>query len=280
MTTTSENPARGLAHPLLPGRRGRGPLPDRRRRIRRVRRAPRRPGPADRARRTALAGRRRHHVRLRADGRPLVRQRPADRAPRPRTCPPTTWTALAARVTAAGWKVLRQLNDTDYGSREFAFLDPEGNAWSVGTLPRRAGGLTRPGVAARQHPGNRCEHVFVRISGTRVDASILHADLDAFFASVEQRDNPRLRGRPVIVGGGVVLAASYEAKARGVRGAMGGRRARGLCPDAIVVEPRIRRLHPGQQGRLRGVPGHHPAGRGAVHRRGVPGRRRAAPGVR
>jgi DNA polymerase-4 len=70
-------------------------------------------------------------------------------------------------------------------------------------------------------------------------ASIMHADLDAFYASVEQRDNPRLRGRPVIVGGGVVLAASYEAKARGVRTAMGGRAARLLCPDAIVVEPRM-----------------------------------------
>jgi DNA polymerase-4 len=70
-------------------------------------------------------------------------------------------------------------------------------------------------------------------------ATILHADLDAFYASVEQRDNPRLRGRPVIVGGGVVLAASYEAKALGVRTAMSGGQARRLCPYAIVVEPRM-----------------------------------------
>jgi DNA polymerase-4 len=71
------------------------------------------------------------------------------------------------------------------------------------------------------------------------DASILHADLDAFYASVEQRDDPALRGRPVIVGAGVVLAASYEAKACGVRTAMGGRQARQLCPHAIVVPPRM-----------------------------------------
>jgi DNA polymerase IV len=71
------------------------------------------------------------------------------------------------------------------------------------------------------------------------EASILHADLDSFFASVEQRDDPRLRGRPVIVGGGVVLAASYEAKAYGVRTAMGERRARSLCPHAVVVPPRF-----------------------------------------
>jgi len=68
---------------------------------------------------------------------------------------------------------------------------------------------------------------------------ILHADADSFFASVEQRDDPRLRGRPVIVGGGVVLAASYEAKAFGVRTAMGGRLARRLCPQAVVVPPRM-----------------------------------------
>jgi DNA polymerase-4 len=70
-------------------------------------------------------------------------------------------------------------------------------------------------------------------------ATILHADLDAFFASVEQRDDPALRGRPVLVGGGVVLAASYEAKARGVRTAMGGRQAKRLCPDAVVVPARM-----------------------------------------
>jgi DNA polymerase IV len=71
------------------------------------------------------------------------------------------------------------------------------------------------------------------------EPTILHADLDAFYASVEQRDNPSLRGRPVIVGGGVVLAASYEAKACGVRTAMGGAQARALCPRAVVVPPRF-----------------------------------------
>src|SRR3954470_12508171 len=71
------------------------------------------------------------------------------------------------------------------------------------------------------------------------EAAILHADVDSFYASVEQRDDPRLRGRPVIVGAGVVLAASYEAKALGVRTAMGGRRARALCPDPVVVPPRM-----------------------------------------
>src|SRR5437879_7648277 len=73
----------------------------------------------------------------------------------------------------------------------------------------------------------------------RKTASIMHADLDAFYASVEQRDDARLRGRPVIVGAGVVLAASYEARAYGVRTAMRGARARRMCPRAIVVEPRM-----------------------------------------
>ena len=66
-------------------------------------------------------------------------------------------------------------------------------------------------------------------------ATILHADLDAFYASVEQLLDPSLRGRPIAVGGGVVLAASYEAKAFGVRGGMSGRAARELCPDLVFV---------------------------------------------
>ncbi|HEX5616333.1 MAG TPA: DNA polymerase IV [Acidimicrobiia bacterium] len=70
-------------------------------------------------------------------------------------------------------------------------------------------------------------------------ATILHADLDSFYASVEQRDDPRLAGRPVAVGGGVVLAASYEAKAFGVRTAMSARQARSLCPHLVVVDARI-----------------------------------------
>src|SRR3954452_380347 len=71
------------------------------------------------------------------------------------------------------------------------------------------------------------------------EPSILHADADSFFASVEQRDDPRLLGRPVIVGSWVVLAASYEAKAYGIRTAMSGSQARRLCPRAVVVEPRF-----------------------------------------
>jgi DNA polymerase IV len=79
-----------------------------------------------------------------------------------------------------------------------------------------------------------CEHLFVPNEPT-----ILHADVDSFYASVEQRDDPELRDRPVIVGAGVVLAASYEAKAFGVRTPMGGSQARRLCPQAAVVHPRM-----------------------------------------
>lgn len=69
-------------------------------------------------------------------------------------------------------------------------------------------------------------------------AGILHADLDCFYAAVEQRDDPRLRNRPVIVGEGVVLTASYEARVRGVRTAMPTTQARRLCPEAVVVRSR------------------------------------------
>src|ERR1044072_6611440 len=66
-------------------------------------------------------------------------------------------------------------------------------------------------------------------------ATILHPALDAFDASVEQLLHPRLRGKPIAVGGGVVLAASYQARAFGVRSGMPGRRARQLCPDVVFV---------------------------------------------
>jgi DNA polymerase-4 len=100
-------------------------------------------------------------------------------------------------------------------------MEHDAGATLVGTTGVAATGERRPRIRSRS------------------EASILHADLDAFYASVEQRDRPELRGRPVIVGGGVVLAASYEAKACGVRTAMGEHQARRQCPDAVVVPPRF-----------------------------------------
>src|SRR5690348_9286998 len=79
------------------------------------------------------------------------------------------------------------------------------------------------------------EHRTGELLGMAITATILHADLDAFYASVEQLLDPSLRGRPIAVGGGVVLAASYEAKAFGIRSGMSGRQARELCPELIFV---------------------------------------------
>src|SRR6185437_5743566 len=111
-----------------------------------------------------------------------------------------------------------------------------------GSGPRSSSAATsrsRPSSASCIGQSKRTYVRCASIERVAADATILHADADAFFASVEQRDDPGLRRRPVIVGGGVVLAASYEAKAFGVRTAMGGCQARALCPHAIVVPPRM-----------------------------------------
>ena len=113
-----------------------------------------------------------------------------------------------------------------------------------------------------------CEHVsYASASGDE----ICTPDLDAFYASVEQRDDARLRGRPVIVGGGVVLAASYEAKTRGVRTAMGLRQARRLCPQAVSSHRGCPRT-PRPAGPCTASSRTRRPRRGALHRRGISGR--------
>ena len=103
---------------------------------------------------------------------------------------------------------------------------------------------------------------------------ILHIDMDAFYASVEQRDNPALRGKPVAVGGdpherGVVAAASYEARAFGVRSAMPMARAVRLCPSLVIVRPDFRELRAASQAVFDIFRVGDAAGRAAVARRGL-----------
>ena len=100
-------------------------------------------------------------------------------------------------------------------------------------------------------------------------ATILHADLDAFYASVEQLLDPRLRGKPIAVGGGVVLAASYEARAFGVRSGMPGRRARQLCPDLVFVGGHFDEYQRLGDAAIRVPERFHAFHRAHLHRRGL-----------
>jgi DNA polymerase-4 len=83
-----------------------------------------------------------------------------------------------------------------------------------------------------------CDPLVVESDGKQQQATILHADLDAFYASVEQRDNPELVGQAVLVGGQIIMAASYEARAQGVSTPMNRKQALAICPDAVVIDPR------------------------------------------
>ena len=103
---------------------------------------------------------------------------------------------------------------------------------------------------------------------------ILHVDMDAFYASVEQRDNPALRGLPVAVGGdpdkrGVVAAASYEARTFGVRSAIPMSRAVRLCPSLVIVHPDFNKLPRSVAAGVQHLPVDHAAGRTALAGRGL-----------
>jgi hypothetical protein len=131
--------------------------------------------------------------------------------------------------------------------------------WRAGSVSWRGAGCTRRGS---WKPAQR-------------QCKIIHVDVDAFYASVEQWDNLELRGRPVAVGGsrerGVVAAANYEARKFGVRSAMPSVTARRQCPDLVFVKPRfeVKSDQPANPGDLRGA---HAGHRAAIARRGLPGR--------
>ncbi len=107
----------------------------------------------------------------------------------------------------------------------------------------------------------------------RRTASVLHLDLDAFFASVEQRDKPSLRGKPVVVGGvggrGVVSTASYEARRFGVRSAMSTREARARCPHAAFLSGRFHAYRQASAAVMERPALGLPAGRAALPGRGL-----------